>query len=297
MEVLQASKYTYLLVQEKEGKHWVALPKIQAEAGETYYYKGGFRMTNFESKDLSRTFEEVFFIERISTEPITEESSASPAFSHAAMPANIQADTASIHEVVVMEVLQANSYTYLRVKENDAEHWVTLPTIQAETGKTYYYQGGFQMTNFESKDLNRTFEAVLFIASISDEPITAGALSSQDKPYTSKSTTEKEEITMDPVQDGITIAELYSNLGSYAEKLVKIKGRVTKYNARIMGKNWIHIQDGTNHSGHFDLTATTSAELKVGDIVCIEGKISLNKDFGYGYFYEVLMEDAKLLDQ
>ncbi len=102
---------------------------------------------------------------------------------------------------------------------------------------------------------------------------------------------------MDPVQGGITIAELYANLDSYAEKLVKIKGQVTKYNAKIMGKNWIHIQDGTNHSGHFDLTATTSAALKVGDVVSVEGKITLNKDFGYGYFYEVLMEDAKVLDE
>lgn len=294
-EVLQANMYTYLLVKENESEHWVALPKVQADVGKTYYYKGGFLMKNFKSKDLSRTFEDVIFIEAISSEPITEENSAL----QTTIPRNNPADTASVHKVVAMEVLQANKYTYLRVKENEAEHWVTLPKIEAEVGKTYYYQGGFQMTNFESKDLSRTFDAVLFIAGISDEPIIAGAQLTQDIaiPHSSKSINEKKEITVDPVQYGISIAELYSNLDSYAGKLVKIKGEVTKYNAMIMGKNWIHIQDGTDHSGHFDLTATTGAELKVGDVVSIEGKITLDKDFGYGYFYEVLMEDAKLLEK
>ena len=74
---------------------------------------------------------------------------------------------------------------------------------------------------------------------------------------------------------------------------MKIKGQVTKFSPNIMGKNWVHIQDGTNDSGNYDLTVTTNDVVKVGDVVTFEGTIVLKKDFGAGYFYEVIMEDAK----
>jgi hypothetical protein len=67
---------------------------------------------------------------------------------------------------------------------------------------------------------------------------------------------------------------------------------VVKYSPGIMNKNWVHIQDGTEYDGNYDLTVTTLSEFKVGDIVTLEGKIALDKDFGYGYIYDVLLEDA-----
>ena len=300
-EILQANKYTYLLVKENEAELWVALPKTEAEIGKTYYYKEGFLMTAFESKDLSRTFDEVYFITGVSENPITGEGAVAHANTPPAATSsqNTPTQTASIHEVVVKEILQANKYTYLRVTENGAEHWVALPKTDAELGKTYYYEGGSLMTGFKSKDLDRTFEEVYFITGISDvSTAKKGGNHSQSLPYTANTTTEAvKEVKIKPAKGGITIAQLYSKIETYADKLVKIKGEVTKYNAKIMGKNWIHIQDGTDHSGHFDLTATTDADLKVGDVVYVEGKITLNKDFGYGYFYEVIMEDAKILKE
>ena len=94
-------------------------------------------------------------------------------------------------------------------------------------------------------------------------------------------------------EGGITIGELFSNKDSYANKTVLIKGQVTKVNRAIMGKNWVHLQDGTSGSGNYDLTITTQDEVSPGDVVTFEGKIALNKDFGAGYAYDVLMEDAK----
>lgn len=202
----------------------------------------------------------------------------------------------NIHEVVVEEVLQTSRYTYLRVKENDSEQWLAVPKIQAKIGGTYYYEGGFKMTNFESKELNRTFETVIFLERISAEPITAEKPVSPVSPHTSKSTTEKKDITIEHAEGGITIAELFSNKESYAGKIVKIRGQVTKFNASIMDKNWIHLQDGTDYNGKFDLTVTSDIELNVGVTVTVEGKITLDKDFGFGYFYEVIMEEAKLLN-
>ena len=206
---------------------------------------------------------------------------------------SLTADQSNIHEVVVVEVLQASKYTYLRVKENDSEQWLALPTMQAEIGKTYYYEEGFIMKDFESKDLGRTFETVIFLGGISAEPITAAAeKTALPASHTSKAKAEKKDIAIEPVKDGITIAELFSNKEKYSGKIVKIRGKVTKFSPAIMGKNWIHLQDGTDHAGKFDLTITSNIELKVGDTVTVEGKISLDKDFGYGYFYEVIMEEA-----
>ena len=104
---------------------------------------------------------------------------------------------------------------------------------------------------------------------------------------------DKKEISIEPVEGGISIGELFSNKDSYANKTVLIKGHVTKVNRGIMGSNWVHLQDGTSGSGKYDLTITTQDEVSVGDIVTFEGMIVLNKDFGSGYAYDVLMEKAK----
>lgn len=106
----------------------------------------------------------------------------------------------------------------------------------------------------------------------------------------------KEDIKLDQAQGGITIAELFSNKSSYSGKIVKIRGKITKVNPAIMGKNWIHLQDGTEFNGQFDLTITSDLELQPGSIITIEGKIALDKDFGYGYSYPVLMEEGKLVE-
>ena len=114
-----------------------------------------------------------------------------------------------------------------------------------------------------------------------------------EKNHTGKVTTDQISVTVTPVEGGITIGDLFKNKVDYSEKIVKVTGQVTKVNTGIMGKNWIHIQDGTSDGTNYDLTITTDEVASVGDIFIFEGKISLNKDFGYGYAYDVLLEDAK----
>jgi hypothetical protein len=65
---------------------------------------------------------------------------------------------------------------------------------------------------------------------------------------------------------------------------------VVKVNNEVMDRNWVHIQDGTNDSGNFDLTVTTREFVKIDDVIEFEGTVVLNKDFGAGYFYELIME-------
>lgn len=109
----------------------------------------------------------------------------------------------------------------------------------------------------------------------------------------SKAAIEKVDITIEPCKDCIKISELLANKKTYSGKTVKVTGQVTKYNPDIMGKNWVHIQDGSEFQGGFDLTITTDQRVTVGSRITFEGKIVLDKDFGYGYFYTIMMEGGR----
>ena len=199
----------------------------------------------------------------------------------------------SIHQIVVEDVIQTSNYTYLKVSENGAENWIAVSKQEAAKGETYYYNQELEMKNFNSKELNRTFETIYFVQGLSKEPI-IGAVSTpstQGKVATAK----KEGISIAPVAGSISIADLYAKAADYAGKTIKMKGQVVKVNNEVMGKNWIHIQDGSGDSGNFDLTITSQDQVKVDDVVTFEGTISVKKDFGYGYYYDVIMEDAKLV--
>lgn len=199
----------------------------------------------------------------------------------------------NLHEVEVVEVIQTNSYTYLLLKEENAKYWAAVSKAEIEEGKTYYYDSFMEMKDFPSKELNKTFETILFLNDISDQPIPS-ADEMKEQQHTGKVVTDvNESISVTPVEGGISIEELYKNKNDYAEKVVTVTGQVTKINTGIMGKNWLHIQDGTADGENHDLTITTDDVASMGDIVIFRGKISLNKDFGYGYAYDVLMEDAK----
>ena len=59
-----------------------------------------------------------------------------------------------------------------------------------------------------------------------------------------------------------------------------------------MNRNWLHIQDGSEEG--LDLTVTTEENIALGAIVSLEGVITLDKDFGAGYRYDIIMEKAML---
>jgi hypothetical protein len=91
----------------------------------------------------------------------------------------------------------------------------------------------------------------------------------------------------------VKLSELFANKANYAGKKVKITGQVIKFSPEIMNKNWVHLQDGTESNGSFDLTVTTMETVAVGAVVTFEGVLAVEKDFGYGYKYDVLLEEAK----
>jgi hypothetical protein len=202
----------------------------------------------------------------------------------------------SSHKVVVDEVIQATSYTYLNVDEDGESYWIAIAKREVEKGETLYYSNSLEMKDFESKELDRTFETILFVQDISNEPIPVvhgmPKVSTNDRKISKKD----ESISIEPLVDGVTVKELSEKREEFEGKIVKIRGQVTKFNPSIMGKNWVHIQDGTNHQNIHDLTITTDDIVKIGDVVTFEGTIFLNKDFGAGYSYEIIMEKAQIQD-
>jgi hypothetical protein len=196
---------------------------------------------------------------------------------------------------LVQKVLQTSGYTYALVKSGADTTWIAINKMDLKAGETLYYNSGLEMSNFHSKSLNRTFAKVFLVSAASTSPGANAAASSTMGTQPMKPKIEQEKITVKPMSGSITIAELYANKAKYAGKVVKVRGKVTKYNPEIMGKNWVHIQDGTKNGSDFDLTITTPDRVRMGDIVSFEGKITLNKDFGAGYFYSVIMEDGKVL--
>jgi len=61
-----------------------------------------------------------------------------------------------------------------------------------------------------------------------------------------------------------------------------------------MDRNWVHLKDGTSSGGKSDLTFTTIDTVKVGDVVTMEGTVTLDKEYGAGYVYELVVESALL---
>lgn len=209
---------------------------------------------------------------------------------------DFKANHPNVHKVVVKEVIQTTNYTYLNVQENEKLMWLAVPKMEAKEGETYYFQGGMQMGEFTSKELDRTFSEILFINGlISPDFVEKGKTSLAKSPQKTTESAHTGNVNIEKAEGGITIAELFSNKEKYADKIVKIKGKVTKYNSQIMGKNWIHLQDGSSGSEEFDFTVTSMDEASMDEVVTIEGKIVLDKDFGSGYFFSVIMENGRII--
>ena len=216
--------------------------------------------------------------------------SASPSMPAQAMPAP--------HVGVIKEVLQASEYTYLNLEEEGQTYWIAIRKVDLPVGETVSFRGGLEMKDFVSKDLERTFSSVLFVDQVTSGetaavPPTMSASPHQTPMASGKPTLARQEVTVEPLAGGVSIGELFAQRQTYAGQIVTVKGQVTKVNRGIMGKNWIHLQDGTEGDGEFDLTLTTQDDAQVGDIAVFAGTLALDRDFGAGYKYDVIVENAQ----
>jgi len=204
----------------------------------------------------------------------------------------------------VLEVLDASNYTYLRVDTGRDKIWIAGPQLKIKPGEKVTFSSGLPMKNFESKTLGRTFDTVYFVDQISREGEKPAAQTMaqsmpEGHPKISQNDGAAPGAKMDfskisKANGGKTIAEIYAQKKDLAGKKTAVRGKVVKYNSAIMGKNWIHLKDGTGSEGSNDLTVTTKSDAKVGDTLLVRGTVVTDKDYGYGYKYPVIIEDAEV---
>jgi hypothetical protein len=210
----------------------------------------------------------------------------------------------------VAETMNTAGYTYILVDTGKTKTWAAAPQFSVKVGDKVAIADGMPMPNYHSKTLNRDFELVVFTGNVTvnGAPVVAATASSaksgqlpEGHPPIGGTPTSggnvKPTINLTGIkkaEDGKSVAEIYSDKSKLSGKKVKVRGRVVKYNGDIMGKNWIHIQDGTGSAGSNDLAVTSTAKTKVGDLILVTGTVAINKDFGGGYQYSVIVEDAQL---
>jgi len=173
----------------------------------------------------------------------------------------------------VIEKQDAGEYSYLKINEKGRIYWIAVPLMDVGIGENIVYSKFMEMKNFNSKALNKTFESVLFV----DDVKKVADENSLKSAHSNLGTKNNLDISIEPLPDGETIAKVYENKQSLQGSSVTIRGQVVKYNGSIMDRNWIHIQDGTNYAGNFDLLITSNESAEVGDVIIVEGKLAIIK--------------------
>lgn len=202
----------------------------------------------------------------------------------------MQNDISDGHLVVINEVLDTEKYSYLNVSEDGDKYWIAIPRKEVQVGSTYFYKGGLLKKNFESKEYNRVFETIYLVSEVIPHPSNIAASVSIDQ--SKKDEISSAPVSVDPAEGSIKLSELFFDPKKFEGKLIQVTGKCVKVNPMIMGRNWIHIQDGSGED--LDLTITTTENVNLDAIVTFKGTIALNKDFGAGYKYDVIMEMASL---
>ncbi len=206
----------------------------------------------------------------------------------------------------VVETMNAAGYTYARVKTNEGDIWAATSEMPLVVGDRVSVPLQMAMTDFHSKTLKRDFPTIYFVTDIQVEgksgaavtpPAGAGMLPSHGSSPTSRpADTTVAPGSISPAPDGMTVAAIWAKRAELNGKTVTVRGKVVKYNPEILDRNWLHIQDGTGNpkDGSHDLTITTRDVTKVGDVITATGKVAVNKDFGAGYAYTVMLEGATI---
>jgi hypothetical protein len=200
----------------------------------------------------------------------------------------IAATSGDIHEVTVLDVLPTEKYIYLEVEEKNEKFWIATKKQEVKKGERYFFKGGLLKTNFESKEYNRTFDKVYLVSNLVPMDHGHGA------PASDVENSVVESIkSIDPKEGSIKISEIIDNPDKYKGKTVQVTGQCVKVNPNIMGRNWIHLKDGSKDG--YDFVLTSGSMVPEGQIVTLSGIVSLDKDFGAGYRYEIIVEEANIV--
>ncbi len=238
--------------------------------------------------------------------------------------------TNGLIEGTVLETMDAAGYTYVNVSSAQGPVWIALPETDVKKGATLSFATGMEMKDFHSKSLNKTFTSIMFSEGIVDTStaspqVTAGSPAKQDIADSFEAAVQAEkQVAVPQVQptqssggsmgatapfteisvekaagdNAFTVAELFEKAKELDGTTVRLRGKVVKFNANIMGRNWLHLQDGTGDpmQNTHDLVVTTKTEIGSPEVLTIEGTLAADKDFGAGYKYAVIIENAAVIE-
>jgi hypothetical protein len=235
----------------------------------------------------------------VSAYAVADKPSPMPAQEMKATKAQTASDASSLTGKVV-ETMNSGGYTYVCLEKKGKKTWVAVPEMKIAVGQQISLQPGQEMVNFTSKSLGRTFDSIIF----SGGPTSASQTASSNENGAKKASGSKAasliakdiKVAKATGPDAYTVGEIFEKRTTLHEKTAVVKGKVVKVSPGIMGKNWIHLQDGTGDAATgTNKLVTTSQDLPaVGDIVTMKGTIYKDKDFGSGYKYNVIMEKASI---
>ncbi|HUV50178.1 MAG TPA: OB-fold nucleic acid binding domain-containing protein [Anaerolineae bacterium] len=225
----------------------------------------------------------------------------------------------------IVEFKDVTNYTYLDLKDSTGRIWAAIPKTSVETGSEIELANIIVMKDFHSKILDKTFATILFAVPFSKDSNARSSLPNAETPAYNESGMPPGMMPGAMPQGGAmpgpgtgagksgamlqdirvikatgdhayTIEEIYAGKKALAKSTVKVRAKVVKFLPNIMGKNWIHIQDGTGSAEKMnnDLTATTIETVDVGDEIIVQGTLSVDNDLGSGYVFAALIEDASV---
>jgi hypothetical protein len=201
----------------------------------------------------------------------------------------------------VLETMNAGGYTYLQIATTSGKVWAAVRETRVKKGATVTIAPQMVAENFESSSLHRKFDRLVMGVLVTDQakpsapPVTAANVMGTPAQHMSSAMADPGSVTVPKAEGGITVAEAWAKKAELKDKPIAIRGKVVKFLPDIMGKNWLHLRDGSGvrADGTDDITVTTSDVVKVGDVITIRGTLRLDKDFGAGYVYPIIVEDGK----
>ena len=197
----------------------------------------------------------------------------------------------------VTDVINITGYTYAEVDTGKEKVWAAGPVAPLKTGDMIAFTSEKPMQNYYSIAIGREFPLIYFIKRYSTDKGASITASANTTTTASPHSQIKQQKSIKPVQGvnkvagGNTIAEIYSDKNKLKGKTIRVRGKITKYTANVMGNNWLHIRDSSTLD---DLTVVTTGTSAIGEVVIAEGKLELDKDYSYGYIYPVILVDATI---
>jgi len=182
--------------------------------------------------------------------------------------------TAATHTGKVVDTVTGGGYTYMNINEDGKDFWIAGPESSIEKGTDVSFTEQVWMVNFTSKALGRTFPQILFVSGVQSAQ-GSGAPSVAPQGFAKV----------------YTIDEILSKKGELKGSLVSVRGNVVKVSNNIMGRTWVHMEDGSGE-GERLIFRSISGTAEVGSTITATGRLETDKDFGFGYFYPAIVEDA-----